>query len=61
MIIFSLLAVLIFSISNGTWLLLRIQNRHHPTWLSLGQPFSLNFCWWYCFFCLLRARLLNSR
>jgi hypothetical protein len=38
MILFSFLAVLMFSFVNGAWLLRRIQNTHHSVWIDLGQP-----------------------
>ena len=36
--ILSFLAVIMFSFSNGAWLLRRIQNTHHSLWVDLGQP-----------------------
>jgi hypothetical protein len=38
MILFSFLAILVFSFANGAWLLSRIQNTHHSVWIDLGQP-----------------------
>ncbi|CAG4884094.1 protein of unknown function [Georgfuchsia toluolica] len=32
------LAVLMFSLVNGAWLLCRLQSRHHSAWAGLGQP-----------------------
>jgi len=32
------LAVLIFSLANGAWLLRHIQNTHHSVWIGLDQP-----------------------
>lgn len=32
------LAVLIFSLVNGAWLLLRLQNAHHLIWMGLNKP-----------------------
>ena len=38
MMMFSFLAVLMFSFANGAWLLRRLQNTHHSVWAGLGQP-----------------------
>lgn len=38
MMTFSFLAVLMFSLVNGAWLLRRLQSTHHSTWAGLGQP-----------------------
>ena len=34
----SFLAVLIFSVVNGAWILRRMQNSHLSVWRELGQP-----------------------
>lgn len=38
MMMFSFLAVLMFSLVNGAWLLRRLQNAHRLVWERLGQP-----------------------
>jgi hypothetical protein len=38
MMMFSFIAVFMFSLVNGAWLLRRIQNTHHLVWIGLGQP-----------------------
>ena len=36
--IFLFLAILIFSLVNGAWILRRIKSAHHYVWIGLGQP-----------------------
>jgi hypothetical protein len=38
MMMFLFLAIVMFSLANGAWLLRRIQKAHHFVWVSLGQP-----------------------
>lgn len=38
MMILSFLAILIFSLINGAWLLRQIQSKHRSVWVGLGQP-----------------------
>ena len=38
MVAVSFLAVIVFSLVNGAWILRRLQKNHHAAWLNLGRP-----------------------
>jgi hypothetical protein len=43
MLMFAFLAVLVFALANGAWMMRRLASAHPATWAALGQPtFSLS-------------------
>ena len=38
MLVFAFLAVLVFALANGAWMMRRLEAAHPATWAALGRP-----------------------